>query len=187
MIERFALLARLAFCATVVLGMLVSDVAAEKAEPSDHVFARYTDPARRFTLDYPATMKVDASNPNEVRFYHPRASLRINIFLEKRTAKSVPDAKALLGVFVKSMKRGMKDFSVMEEGKLAGLGGSQGFLICTFKDRREIQLVQLVQYYVAKAGLLQLIITDRPEGFRNLLQVIRKIHRSLRVQGALLK
>ena len=83
-------------------------------------FARYTDPARRFSLDYPASMKVDASKPEEVRIYHPKASLRINIFLEKITSKKVQDARLLLEVFKKKMKEEMKDFSILEEGKLAG-------------------------------------------------------------------
>jgi NADH dehydrogenase FAD-containing subunit len=107
--------------------------------------------------------------------------------LEKRASKKVQDANVLLTVFKKRMKEEMKDFSIMEEGKLARLGGPQAFLICTFKDRRDIQLVQLVQYWVTRDSLLQLIISDRPEGFRNLLEVIRKIHGSLRVEGAKLK
>lgn len=187
MIKRDSILARVAFCSIALLGILLPDLGSEKAECVDRGFTRYTDPAGRFTLDYPATMKVDASKPEQVRIYHPQASLRINIFLEKRASKKVQDANVLLTVFKKRMKEEMKDFSIVEDGKLARLGGSQAFLICTFRDRREIQMVQLVHYWVTKDSLLQLIISDRPEGFRNLLEVIRKIHGSLRVEGAQLK
>jgi hypothetical protein len=47
--------------------------------------------------------------------------------------------------------------------------------------------VQLVQYYVTEDRLLQMIISDRPEGFRNLQKVIRQIHQSLRIMKPALK
>jgi hypothetical protein len=162
-------------------------VLAQQARPTERGFARYTDPAGRYSLDYPATMKVEAAKPEEVKIYHPGASLRITIFVERRKNQKVRDADLLLAIFRKRMQEEMKDFSILEEGKLAGLAGSQGYLICSFRDPRGIQLVQVVQYVVSRDRLLQLIVSDRPEGFRNLADVIRKIHRSLHVTDALLK
>ena len=150
-------------------------------------FKQYTDPSRRFLLDYPATMKVSAPTHNEVTIYHPRASLSIRIFIEKRPRKTIADAKVLLAAFKKKLKEEKKGVTILEEGSLPGLPGSQGYLICSFKNRHGIQLVQLVQYYVAQDRLLHLIISDRVEGFKNLADVIRKIHRSLRIVDPKLK
>lgn len=144
-------------------------------------FTQYTDPGHRFILDYPATMKVEAENPDQVRIYHPKATLRITVFVEKRPRKAVRSADLLLRIFKKKLKQSMADVSILEEGKLPGLGGSQGYIICAFKNRKGIQLVQLVQYYVTDDRTLQLTISDRPEGFKNLADVVREIHRSLRI------
>jgi hypothetical protein len=144
-------------------------------------FKQYTDPSRRFILDYPATMRVSAPSANEVSIYHPRATLKIHIFVEKRPRKTVADAKTLLETFKRKLREEKKDVMILEEGKLPGLEGSQGYLICSFKNHRGIRVVQLVQYYVTQDRLLLLIISDRVEGFKNLATVIRKIHRSLRI------
>lgn len=171
----------------ILITVSATAVLAQQARPTERGFTRYTDPAGRFSLDYPATMKVEAARPEEVKIYHPGASLRITIFVERRKNQKVRDADLLLAIFRKRMQEEMKDFSILEEGKLAGLAGSQGYLICSFRDPRGVQLVQVVQYVVSKDRLLQLIVSDRPEGFRNLADVIRKIHRSLHVTDALLK
>lgn len=172
---------------TILITVSTTIVPAQQARPIERGFARYTDPAGRFSLDYPATMKVETAQPEEVKIYHPGASLRITIFVARRKNQKVRDADLLLAIFRKRMQEEMKDFSILEEGKLAGLAGSQGYLICSFRDPRGIQLVQVVQYVVAKDRLLQVIISDRPEGFKNLADVIRKVHRSLHVTDALLK
>ncbi len=144
-------------------------------------FKQYTDPSRRFILDYPGTMKVSVRKPDEVIFSHPKASLSIRIVIEKRPRTKVADANALLLAFKTKLKEEKRHAAILEEGKLPGLAGSQGYLICSFKNRKDIRVVQLVQYYVAKNRFLLLIISDRLEGFKNLAQVIRKIHRSLRI------
>lgn len=144
-------------------------------------FKQYTDPSRRFILDYPATMKVSEPKTGEVTIYHPKASLLIRVVIEKRPVTAITDAKALLQAFRTKLKEETKDPSILEEGKLPGLEGSQGYLICSFKNHKGIRVVQLVQYYVAKNRFLLLIISDRLEGFKNIADVIRKIHRSLRI------
>lgn len=153
----------------------------------DPGFMQYTDPSRRFILDYPATMKVSAPTPNEVSIFHPKASLTIRVFIEKRPRKTIADAKILLAAFKKKLKEEKRGVTILEEGSLPGLKGSQGYLICSFKNQRGIQVVQLVQYYVTQDRLLHLIISDRVEGFKNLADVIRKIHRSLRIVEPSLK
>ena len=75
----------------------------------------------------------------------------------------------------------MKGASIVEEGKLPGSGDSQGYLICSFLDQRGIKHVQLVQWFVGEERVLQMIVSDRARGFRNLEKVIRKIHRSLTI------
>lgn len=144
-------------------------------------FKQHVDAHGRFALSYPATMQVEASNPDQVRIFHPKATLRITLVIEKRPRKAVPDVNALFDAFKKKLKEDTTDASILEEGKLTGLEGAQGYLICSFKDGRGARVVQLVQYYLTEDHLLQMIIADRPEGFVNVEKVIRQIHRSLRL------
>jgi len=161
--------------------------ALDQAHAAPEGFKQYADPQARFTFEYPATMQLQAVGQNEVKVMHPGATLRITVFVEERPHRSVPAAKVLLEAFKKKLQEEMKEPRILEEGTLPGLKGSQGYVICTFKDRRELQLVQLVQYYVTEDRMLQMIISDRPEGFRNLQQVIRQIHQSLRITNPALK
>lgn len=158
--------------------MLLQVLTAEAAEPG---FIQYTDPLRRFIFDYPATMKVQASKPDEVKIFHPGATFRITVFVEKRPRTTSTKAEDLLEAFKKKLKEEMKDVSIIQEGKLPHLQGSQGYVICSFKNAKGLQLVQLVQYYVTRDRLLQLTVSDLPQGFKNLWQVIEKIHHSLRI------
>jgi hypothetical protein len=163
---------------TVIIGVLC---ALQDGWCIERGFKQYTDPAGRFSLEYPATMKVSAPKPDAVTIYHPRASLLIRIFVEKWRRAKVTSAGAMLQAFKTQLKEENKGVTILEEGKLPGLKGSQGYQICSFKNHDGIRVVQLVQYYVAKTGFLQLIISDRLEGFKNLADVIRKVHRSLRI------
>jgi hypothetical protein len=150
-------------------------------------YKQYKDPRQRFTFDYPATMKVVAKNPDEVKISHPKATLRIRVFVEEKPKKRVPTAAALLETIKKNLKKELKSASILEEGTLPGLKGAQGYVICFFRDRRNMELVQLLQYYVTEDRHLQMIISDRPEGFKNLQKVIRHIHQSLRINKPNLK
>lgn len=163
---------------SILPAILLLTLVARAAEPG---FTQYTDPGRRYMFDYPATMKVQASNPDEVKIFHPGATLRITVFIETRPRATSAGAEDLLAAFNKKLKEEMKDVSIMQEGKLEHLEGSQAYLICTFKNRKGIRLVQLVQYYVTRDRLLQMTISDLPQGFKNLWPVIDKIHRSLRI------
>lgn len=144
-------------------------------------YKKYMDGQGRFVLSYPATMQVEATNPDHVQISHPKASLRITLLIEKRPRKATPDVNALVEAFKKKLKEDTRDSSILEEGKLTGLEGAQGYLICSFKDGRGSQIIQLVQYYLTEDRLLQMIIADRPEGFVNVEKVIRHIHRSLKI------
>ena len=93
----------------------------------------------------------------------------------------------LLEAFKSGLKHSMKDAKILEEGRLKDSNNRNGYIICSFTDRRGMKHVQLVQYYVSGDRLLQMIISDRPEGFRNLEKVIRRIHRSLKVLKPSLK
>lgn len=150
-------------------------------------FKRYVDPLKRFSFDYPATMNVKTAGPNEVKVSHPKATLLITVFIEDRPHRTVPSASVLLEAFKKKLREEMKEIKVLEEGELPDLKGSQGYVICVFRDNRNLQIVQLVQYYVTEDRLLQMIISDRPEGFRNLQKVIRQVHQSLRIAKPALK
>ncbi len=149
-------------------------------------FKHYVDPARRFVFDYPQTMSVKNTGPDEVKIYHPNATLRISVFVQDRPKKSAPKAEAVAALLAK-LKQDLKSCTVLEQGKLAGLEGAQGYNIYSFKDHRGLQLVQLVQYYIAEDRVFQMIISDRTEGFKNLEKVIRKIHQSLRILSPSLK
>jgi hypothetical protein len=172
---------------SLLLGSLQVGILTASALAADSGFTRYTDPERRFSFDYPSTMKVRAAGNDEVKVTHPGATLRITVLVEKRRRTASASAELLLDAFKKTLKAEMKDAAVLEEGKLAGLEGSQGYIVCSFKDLRGIQLVQLVQYYVTEDRVLQLTISDRPEGFKNLEKVVRKIHQSLRLLNPKLK
>jgi len=152
------------------------------ADPSfgQSAFKEYTDPGRRFSFEYPATMTVQTSNPDEVKIFHPGATLRITVFIQDRPKKSAPKAEAVTELFEK-LKQEMKDSKVLEQGKLPGLDGAQGYTVFSYRDHRGLELVQLVQYYIAEDKILQMIVSDRTEGFKNLEKVIRKIHASLRI------
>lgn len=171
----------LIFVTLLLLGSLQVGILNANAVAPESGFTRYMDPEQRFSFDYPSTMKVRASGNDEVKVTHPGATLRITVLVEKRRQTATASAELLLDAFKKTLKAEMKDAAVLEEGKLAGLEGSQGYIVCSFKDLRGIQLVQLVQYYVTKDRVLQMTISDRPEGFKNLEKVVRKIHQSLRI------
>jgi hypothetical protein len=171
-------------CLALVLWGLLDPGRSNAAEAG---FALYTDPAKRFTFEYPSSMNVEARNPNEVKISHPGAGLRIMVFVENRPRKTAPSAEAFLAAFRKRLEEEMKEVSILEEGKLPGLAGSQAYIICAFKDKRGLQFVHLVQYYVTQEHILQMIVSERPAGFRNLLDVIRKIHQSLKILSPQLK
>ena len=96
-------------------------------------------------------------------------------------------ADILLAVLKKRLQEEMKNVSVLGEGKLANLKGSQGYVAVSFTDKKGTQLVQMVQYDVSEDRFLQMTISDRPEGFKNLETVIRKIHQSLKILNPKLK
>jgi hypothetical protein len=171
----------------ILLGLVQLGPLATSLLADDTGFTRYTDPAQRFSFEYPSTMRVRTAGKDEVRVIHPGATLRIMVLVEKRRRPGKASAELLLEAFKKTLKVEMKDVAVLEEGKLPGLPGAQGYVICSFKDLRGIQLVQLVQYYVTEDSLLQMTISDRPEGFKNLVKVVRKIHQSLRILKPKLK
>jgi hypothetical protein len=81
----------------------------------------------------------------------------------------------------------MKKVSVLGEGKLEGLQGSQGYVAASFTNQKGVQMVQMVQYYVSEDRFLQMTFSDRAEGFKNLETVIRKIHQSLKILKPKLK
>ncbi|MGO9567697.1 MAG: hypothetical protein ACLP5H_09160 [Desulfomonilaceae bacterium] len=173
--------------ALVLIGSLQAGILTASALAADAGFTRYTDPEQRFSFDYPATMKVRAAGNDEVKVTHPGATLRITVLVEKRRRTAPASAEALLDAFKRTLKEEMKGSTVLEEGKLLGLQGSQGYIVCSFKDLRGIPLVQLVQYYVTEDHVLRMIISDVPEGFKNVEKVIRKIHQSLRILNPKLK
>lgn len=150
-------------------------------------FTRYSDPLNRFTFDYPSTMKVISKNNDEVRIIHDQATLRISVYLQQRPKKTVPSAESFLEAFKKNLSEEMKAVSIQEQGKLSNIPGSQAYIVFSYKDQRGIQFVQLVQYYVTQDRILQMTILDRPEGYKNLEAVIRKIHQSLKINSSELK
>jgi len=153
----------------------------------DALYKKYTDPNGRFSFEYPATMNVQSANADEVKVTHPGASFRITVFVEQRQGKSKLTAADLLDWSKKRLQEEMKNVSVLGEGKLQGLEGSQGYIAVSFTDKKGIQLVQMVQYYVAEDRFLQMTISDRPEGFKNLQTVIQKVHQSLKILNPKLK
>ncbi len=160
---------------------------------SDHssgqeaLYKQYVDPAGRFSFEYPATMKLAAAPKDEVTVYHPATLFRVSVFVRQLQGKSNLTADVLLAVWKKALQEEMKNVSVLGEGKLSGIQGSQGYVAVSFTDKKGVQLVQMVQYYVSEDRYLQMIISDRPEGFKNLETVIRKIHQSLKILNPKLK
>ncbi len=144
-------------------------------------YKAYMDPARRFALDYPSTMKVETVGVDSVTISLPAAAFRITVFIAKRPKARSADAKPLLDALKKSLKIIVTDLVVLEEGRLPGESKAQGYVIFSFKNSRGVSLTQLVHYYVSRERTLQLTISDRSEGFKNLEKIIRKIHGSLRI------
>lgn len=162
------------------LGVLVLSSYGQAADRSDP-YTTYIDPKGRFSFDYPSTMTVHTRGPNEVTISHPKATLRISVYVDRRPPGKSADVAPLLAAFKLRLKQEMKQASIVEEGHLPGPKKAQGYVICAFTDARGVKYVQLVHYYVTKDRLLQMIISDRPQGFRNLAKVIRTIHRSLKI------
>lgn len=144
-------------------------------------FRIYKDPLGRFSLKFPITMKVREISANEVNIYHPKASFRINVSIEKSLKKGKPDAAAFIKAFKQNLKLETKDPQIIKEGSAHGMEGAQAFIIYSYTDKRGIRLTQLCQYYSTESRFLQLIISDRAEGFKNLESVISEIHASLRI------
>jgi hypothetical protein len=151
------------------------------AAAGSKAFKTYTDPLKRFSIKFPATMKVEEPNPDEIRIYHPNATFRINISIENRLKKGPPDATAFIKAFKQNLKLETKQPEILKEGSSKNIKGAQAYLIYAFTDKRGIRLMQLCQYYATEDRFLQLIITDRIEGFRNLEKIITEIHESFKI------
>jgi hypothetical protein len=158
-----------------------------RGEKDRAAFTQYRDPAGRFFFSYPATMTVKRMGPDHVKVYHSSAGLRINVFVENRRRRMDPKVAPLLAAFKMRLKQEMKGARILKEGRLRGSDESEGFVLCTFRDKRGIRHVQLVQYVVGSSHIVQMIISDRPEGFRNLSKIILQIQRSLNVVKSRLK
>ncbi len=158
--------------------------ASERGEPT---YARYVDPEGRFSFEYPSTMNVRAENPNEVMVGHPKATLRISVYVDKRPPGSAAHVKPLLQSFKERLRKDVKNAKVLVDGEPEDTNARQGYVVCLFKDSRGIDTVQLVHYVAARDRLLQMIVSDRPKGFTSLKEVIRKIHRSLTIMKPDLK
>jgi hypothetical protein len=162
----------------VVMSLLI---AGHVAAQESNAFKIYKDPLGRFSLKFPTTMKVRQISPDEVNIYHPKASFRINISIEKSLKKGKPDAGAFIKAFKQNLKLETKDPKIIKEGEAPGIKGAQAYIIYSYTDKRGIRLTQLCQYYSTESRFLQLIITDRAEGFKNLESVISEIHASLKI------
>ncbi len=160
---------------------------ARDSSGQDPLYRQYLDPAGRFSFEYPATMKLEMVSNDEVRVYHPAASFRISVFLEQRQGKRNLTAETMLAILKKRLQEEMKNVSVLGQGKLPDLSGSQGYIAVSFTDKKGIQLIQMVQYYVSEDRFLQMTISDRPAGFKNLETVIRKVQQSLKILKPKLK
>ncbi len=153
----------------------------------DSPYKQYVDPAGRFSFEYPATMKLEAAQKDEVTVYHPATLFHISVSVRQLRGKSNLNADVLLAAWKKALQEEMKNVSVLGEGKLEGLQGSQGYVAASFTNKKGLQMVQMVQYYVSEDRFLQMSISDRAEGFKNLETVIRKIHQSLKILKPKLK
>jgi len=167
--------------AIIIIQMLLLLIICSSAIATEEGYTQYKDPQGRFTIDYPATMKIQRLSPDEIKIFHPEATLRIHVSIEKRPKKGAPDAQIHLAALKTKLKEDMKDVVILEEGKVPKITGAQGYIICSFRDSRGTRVVQLVQYYIADERLLRLIVSDKPQGFKNLEKVIRSIHHSLRI------
>ena len=153
----------------------------EVSHASESQYTQYVDSEGRFRFEYPTTMTVQRHGPDYVSVFHPKASLRISVFIENRQSKSTVQVKPFLDALKNQLVKEHALVKVLEEGHLPGPKNRQGYLICYYIDKKGSKYVQLVQYYVTKRRILQMVISDRPKGFKNLQAVIRKIHHSLRV------
>ncbi len=162
-----------------VISILPSGNLSDASETS--AFKTYTDPSKRFSIKFPSTMKVEEPNPDEIRIYHPNATFRINISIENRLKKGPPDATAFIKAFKQNLKLETKQAEILKEGSSKNIKGAQAYLIYAFTDKRGIRLMQICQYYATEDRFLQLIITDRIEGFRNLEKIISEIHESFKI------
>ncbi len=151
------------------------------AAPNTNAFKTFKDPLNRFSIKFPATMKVEDSNPDEIRIYHPNATFRINITIEKRLKKGPPDATAFINAFKQNLKLETQQPEILKEGRSKTIKGAQAYLICAFTDKRGIRLMQLCQYFATEDRFLQLIIMDKIEGFKNLEKIISEIHDSFTI------
>jgi hypothetical protein len=172
------------FSVVIGLACLMTTEPVTATEPG---YTHYVDPQQRYALDYPSTMKIRKPNPKEIEIFHPRATLRITVSVEKRQDKQPPNARLLIEALKKKLKEEQKNVTIVEQGKAPGMAGAQAYMICSFKDNRGMRFVQLIQYYVSKDRLLLMIISDRLQGFKNLETVIRKIHHSLKILNPKLK
>ncbi len=155
------------------------------AQPSSQAaqqgYNKYVDPGGRFSLDYPSAMTCDQVSADEVKFSHSAASLRIAIIVEPRQDKKPVDSRALIESFKQNLHKNATDSAILEEGSLPHIPEPQGYIVCTYKDKKGRKIMQLVQFYVSKDKMLQMIISDRPQGFFNVEKVIRHVHRSLKI------
>ena len=79
------------------------------ATGSDSGYKRYEDPSGRFSFEYPATMKIRATSADHVKVWHPKATLRINIFVQKRPRKRDPRVRPVLEALKSGLKQDMKE------------------------------------------------------------------------------
>ncbi len=143
-------------------------------------FKTYVDPHARFSLDYPSTMTIDAPSPDELTFSHPSASLRMSLDVIRRPKKASKDVKAFVNAIRQNLREEFKDAVIISDGS-SKTDPSQLYLLYSFTDKRGIKLTQMTQVYLADERILQLIISDRSEGFRNLDSIIDRIRNSLRI------
>ncbi|MGD9818377.1 MAG: hypothetical protein AB7V04_06720 [Desulfomonilaceae bacterium] len=146
----------------------------------DDGLTAYTDPKGRFSIDYPSTMTLNAASVDDLSIVHPSASLRIDVDVIQRPKKASRDTVAFLNVLKKGLKEEFPDAQILGEGQSA-TDPKQLYLICSFTDKRGVKLVQLVQVYLADERILQLIISDRSAGFKNLESLITRISNSLKI------
>ncbi len=143
-------------------------------------FSHHVDPKGRFSLEYPSTMTVQAKSEDETIFSHGSASMRMSVDVIKRPKKASRDTKAFINAIKQNLKDEFKDVTIVSEGASAS-DPNQMYLVYSFTGRRGVKLTQLTQVYLADERILQLIISDRSEGFRNLDSAIQRIQNSLKI------
>ncbi len=153
---------------------------------ADDGFKTFVDSRGRFSIEYPSTMTVDSRSPDELKFSHPSASLRISLDVIKRPGKSSLNTKTFIETMKKTFQEEFKNSTLIGEGASAN-DPNQFYLIYTFTDKRGIKLTQLTQFFVGKERILQLIISDKPEGFKNLESVITRIRNSMKITNSSLE